>query len=415
MTLLISLLTSLAVAQDADVRFINLSPDAGDLEAYAGGTLYASGVGYLEGSSAVAVAAGFQTAEIAESGSGGANPYVSTLISLDAGESYNVVAYGDVATMALLSVIDDNSAVPAGTNRLQLSHVAEGVADIDVFIPGTGSLSADDLPYGANDTILGPDGEITIVFDVDDDQWADYIFDMPDLGTGRLLNLLVIGEEENLSMVVWEDDGTISVVDGVFIPKPTLRYIQLSPDLPAVDMYVGFGFDPLIEGSTYGTMTVPQSVSPGPQGITLTEAGLPPTSSFLTASGNFQPETDYVVMTYGPAANLRGKAFPDPPPHDTDQTVRIVHGSALVTRCQVLADGVAQGITRRGDSVNFLHAPGAFTLELDEGGDGVVEYTFDVPDTGSDHVNLFFATNDAFETRLYIDYGDGSLDVVDPL
>ena len=42
MTLLISLLTSIAVAQDADVRFLNLSPDAGDLEAYAGGTLYAS-------------------------------------------------------------------------------------------------------------------------------------------------------------------------------------------------------------------------------------------------------------------------------------------------------------------------------------------------------------------------------------
>ncbi len=415
MTLLISLLTSLAVAQDADVRFINLSPDAGDLEAYAGGSLYASGVGYLEGSSSVPVASGFQTAEIAESGSGGANPYVSTLISLDAGESYNVVAFGSVATMSLLSVVDDSSAIPAGTNRLQLSHVAEGVADIDVFIPGTGSLSIDDLPYGANDTILAPDGEIIIVFDVDDDQWADYFFEMPDMGTGQLLNLLVIGEEENLSMVVWEADGTITVVDGVFIPKPTLRYVQLSPDLPAVDMYVGFGFDPLIEGSTFGTITAPQNVSPGLQGITLTEAGLPPTSSFLTASGNFQPETDYAVVTFGPMGNLRGKAFADPPAHPTDQTVRIVHASAVVTRCQVLANGVAQGNARRGDDVTYLHAPGSFLLELDEGADGSVEYAFDVPDTGAEHVNLFFATNDAFETRLYIDYGDGTLDVVDPL
>jgi hypothetical protein len=417
MIVLLSTFISMASAQDADVRLLHLSPDAGDLEAYAGGTLAASGVSYLEGSAPSPIAPGFQQVDVAESGSAGATVFATTFVDFQANDQYDLVAYGSQASMGILALASSAGGVPGGSNRLQFANVAEGTPAMDIYLPAIDQVVADDLPYGGNDTVqVAASGPFTVMLDIDDDSGADWIFDLPDIGSGQDVNMLVTSENGDLSMVIWLQDGTVEVVPGLFIPKPTVQFVHLSPDLPATDVYIGFSFLPIFENMTFGTASLPASIKRGQVGFTLAPAGLPPTSPFGEGATRLEAETDYTVFTYGEEANLRYGSVIDMEEVPGSLAVRVLHTALGVGPTTVSIDGtIVDSFVRRGQGHEAYYSTGAFQLGFDNTLDGVDDFVFDVPDYGTASLNLFLATSEALETRLYVDQPDGTLLVLDPL
>ncbi len=417
MILLLSTFLGLASAQDAETRFLNLSYDAGDLDAYVGGSLLTANVGYLEGSAPASVTPGFMAVELAESGTYGASILATSFVDFVADSRRDIVAYGSADSMGVLALADDASNVPVGFNRLQISHVAEGTPDIDIYLPATGATVADDLPFGGADSInVSASGAFTVMLDIDDDSGADWIFDLPDIGSGEHVNLLVTAEAGDLSIVIWSTDGTVQVVPGVFIPKPTVQFVHLSPDMAPLDVYIGFSFSPVFENLSFGMASVPTPVKRGSLGFTLSPAGVPPTSPFGEGTTRLEAETDYTVYAFGEVSNLLYGSVVDEEVVPGSLALRVLHTSLGLGPVAVFVDGVEESpFLRRGQKMKGFYPTGAFQLGVDNTFDGVEDFVFDVPDYGDAMINVFLATDELLELHLFVDQPDGTLLQLDAL
>jgi hypothetical protein len=402
----LSLLLSSAFAQDADVRALNLSPDADAVDMFVDGAAGATGVGFLQASGFEIVPSGPALVEFAPTGLGAGAAIASSSATLSSSKSYTSILYGSVGALHAITLLDDSVGIASGTSRLQILHAAEGFGAMDLYVPQGKSILTDDIPYRAFDSIDVPVGSFDLFIDLDNDSSEDWTFELPPLVDGEVLTLAIVADGGALTAVLLAEDGTLNAVQGVFIPKPSLRFVQMSPDLPTADLFVGFDFVPEFTNLTFGTASDTLLIRRGSTAFTLAPAGTPPTSPYGEGSGKLESDVDYIAFSYGLRANLGFKAFTikDMTPYPTQTGLRVIHTAVdLAASIDIYDDGVLlHDDVAFGRPAGAVRAPGPFTLGIDEDNDGILEHTFSVPDFGAGaFVNLFVATDAAGTPMLF--------------
>lgn len=199
----------------AELRVLHLSPDtlAVDVFVNQGAAPSFSGVPYGAGSGYAQVPAGTYSVQVSPSGSPAADAVLDVGgIELMDGMRYSAVAYGSLASIQALALVDDYADIAAGHLRLQLVHAAEGVGTVDVWELSGPTLLADEFAYGASGSLDVPSGPLAVGLDLDDDASPDVTFSVPVLGIDTLVNVYAVADANGPYLLAQFEDGTVATV-----------------------------------------------------------------------------------------------------------------------------------------------------------------------------------------------------------
>jgi hypothetical protein len=249
-------------AENTSIRVFHGSPAADGLtpsgvDVVTGGNAVATALTYTNGTEAVVVPAGDYAFDVFATGADYANdaPAISIpSLSYEATKNYTAVAYDDNGTPSAIRIEDDLSAPATGKIRVRAIHIADGVGQVDIWNftdPDNPAPVFVDVDFGAATEAAEVDAAAMVLgFDVNDDAKPDVMFDIPALAAGTVANLFAVADADGVKIVAQLDGATT-----VAIPASTtdVRFAHLSPDAPAVDIYVRGQATPIIDGGAYTT------------------------------------------------------------------------------------------------------------------------------------------------------------------
>ncbi|MCO4744652.1 MAG: DUF4397 domain-containing protein, partial [Proteobacteria bacterium] len=202
--------------QPARVRVLHASPDAPNVDVFVDDVR--SGVidlAFTEGTSYIAFAPGLYNFKVAEAGFTAADAVLDFDLTLEADTLYSAVAYGDVLNITPLDLVDDVDGIPQGSTRLQLSHIADGVGQVDIwrFSGGRPTLLLENVNYGTTGTVEYAAGPIRVGIDTNDDGGYEFTFDLPNLGADTQVNGFAVLDEVGAPFILAHlpDGSTVSV------------------------------------------------------------------------------------------------------------------------------------------------------------------------------------------------------------
>ena len=174
---------STAPAATAQLRVVHASPNAPNVDVLVDGDVALSNVAYKASSNYLAVPQGRRNLKVRAAGT------TTTVIDADtalmAGMSYTVLAAGNLAGIAPLVLVDDNTAPAAGNVKLRLVHASPTAGNVDIYVtaPNTELAGATptlanvpfraasaylQVPAGTYRVRITPAGTKTVAIDVDD-------------------------------------------------------------------------------------------------------------------------------------------------------------------------------------------------------------------------------------------------------
>lgn len=180
------------------VRVVNVAPDAGIIDVYAGEELIASGLEFGDASPVVELPAGEHALSIVHGEAGEAADQAATTFTLEPNSTQTLVAYGTGDQPVLALIPEDMSAVPDRSARVTLFHAnpeAPAVSLVDFgaeFVEDdTQVLLADLAPGERAEPVILPEGEVDWAL-VDAANTADVLYDMPDFEVQRDRSDLIV-------------------------------------------------------------------------------------------------------------------------------------------------------------------------------------------------------------------------------
>jgi len=188
---------------EANLRAVHLSPNAPALDVFVGGTQQIiQGLSFPNSTTYQNLDAGITTFEISPTGAPPADnilQFQDVLLMEDA--AYTIVIYNVVATIAG-RLLEDNLASPVdGHVRLRVMHAAAGVGQVDIFnilAAGSPSLLYPNLNLGgAGGAVELPAGTYTLGIDVTNDGGFEYVFALPRLNAGAIVNIFATIDNGN--------------------------------------------------------------------------------------------------------------------------------------------------------------------------------------------------------------------------
>jgi hypothetical protein len=126
-----------AAAQQADtaqVRVIHASPDAPAVDIYLNDSKAITNLAYKAASDFAAVPAGSYAVKVTATGA--TDAVISANLPLEAGQSYTVVAVGQLADITARVYVDDTSDLASGQARLRVIHASPNTPGVDVAVTG---------------------------------------------------------------------------------------------------------------------------------------------------------------------------------------------------------------------------------------------------------------------------------------
>jgi hypothetical protein len=126
-----------AAAQQADtarVRVIHASPDAPAVDIYLNDSKAITNLAYKAASDFAAVPAGSYAVKVTATGA--TDAVISANLPLEAGQSYTVVAVGQLADITARVYVDDTSSQASGQARLRVIHASPNTPGVDVAVTG---------------------------------------------------------------------------------------------------------------------------------------------------------------------------------------------------------------------------------------------------------------------------------------
>ena len=200
----------------ARIRVLHLSPDAPAVDVFvnAGDQATVSALAFESGTGYLDVPAGTYDFQVAASGTTASDAVLSIEgLALDGDIAYTAVAFGDLADISALALVDDSSNIDAGNIRLQVSHTAAGVGTVDIWELTGGSMLVENFEYGATGTLDVPAGALELGLDLDDDASPDVTFSVPELGADIAVNVFAVLDATGPFLLAQLPDGTTARVD----------------------------------------------------------------------------------------------------------------------------------------------------------------------------------------------------------
>lgn len=198
------------------VRFVAANLTAPAIDIYLDDEMMpaAPGMIFEDGTDYVMVPAGPHTAKIVQAGDPPDNPVFEYPFDTVGGGKYALATHDYFLDM--LSVLDDDAMIPMGMVRMQLTHIAPDLGQIDVYAmtdPPTPLFT--DLDYAATQSLDIPAGAGAAGIDVDDDMIPDMVFTMPDMGGDILVDVYVINENGGspVFLLAHLPDGSTARID----------------------------------------------------------------------------------------------------------------------------------------------------------------------------------------------------------
>jgi hypothetical protein len=418
------------------IRVFHGSPAADGLtpsgvDVVTGGAAVATALTYTSGTEAIVVPPGEYAFDVFANGADYQmdTPAISIpSLAYDADMNYTAVAYDDAGTPSALRIEDDLSAPAAGKMRVRAIHIADGVGQVDVWNftdPENPAPFFVDLDFGAASDAAEIDAQAYVLgIDVDNDGNPDLTFDVPALAAGTVANLYAVNDDTGVSIVAQlEDDTTVVLAAG----SGDVRFAHLSPDAPAVDIYVRGQTTPLVDGGAYATHADYASVPAAVVNLDVYVAGAdleatPAPTPVISVEGFYiENGKSYTITAIGEVAvssnePLSVVALTDDLSELPANTIRVRALHAAVGVGQVDLWNITEGTTPAplvpdfdyGTSADSLELPadGALTLGLDVNNDGLPEYRIEVPGLPAGTIANLYAVADSTGVAILADIGD---------
>jgi hypothetical protein len=409
----------------ARVRVLHLSPDAPGVDVFVNGGAepvvenleFPDGTPYLE------VPAGSYTFDVAATGTAADEAVLSIEdLELEAGASYTAVAFDELESITALPLVDDYAGLEDGNIRIRAIHTAAGVGEVDIWNvtdPGAPSPLYEDVGFGvAGDALDVPAGAYTVGIDVDDDESPDLVFALPALEAGTVVNLYAVAADGDVFLLAQLPDGTTARIDPRG-PTAFLRVMHLSPDAPAVDVFVNQGEDPVVSELEFPDGTGYLAVPAGAYDIDVAASGMTAGDAVLSVADlALAADTYYTAVAIGELADIAALPLVDEYADLMPGMLRVraVHAAPDVGQVDIwnipatgdptpLWTNVDFGVA--GDALDV--AAGAYTLGVDVDDDMTPDLTFVLPELPAGTVANVFAANDsAGEVFLVAELRDGS-------
>ncbi len=384
----------------AEIRVLHLSPDAPNVDVYVNGdgTPAIVDLAFELGTAYIELPPDTYTFDVAPTGTSIDDSVLTVAdLQLDEDMRYSAVAYDFVDNITALALVDDEADIDAGETRLQISHTAAGVPEVDLYDLGSQLAVVEDLGFGTTQTIDVPNGELRIGLDVNNDAAPDLLYVVPDLGGGINVNVYAVNDGVVAPYLIAHlPNGDTARIDPT--PFPGVRVVHLSPDAPNVDVYFNGGGAfltdvPFTAGSGYFT------VLPGTFSFDVAPAGTTIADSVLNFDLTFDPNVNYTAAAIDVVDNITALALVDDVEGLAagDTRFQIVHAGPGVPEVDILNDdGGAElvGDLAFGSSETIDVPSAAYRLGVDTNNDAVADLLFDVPELGGGVQVNVYATND---------------------
>jgi len=417
---------------EANVRVMHLSPDAPAVDVWVDGIAepvvtdlaFGQGTGYL------AVPEGSYTFRVAPAGAG-ADAAVLTFadLALADGSASTAVAFGMVSDITGKALADDETGMMSGDFRVRVMHAAPGVGEVDIWaLTDNGATPLlENVPFGADAVLDLPSAAYDVGFDVDNDAVPDVTFSLPALPEGFYVNLYATNDVSGAVYLLAQlPDGTIARVDPNPVePPPTaqLRFLHLSPDAPAVDVWVDGIAEPVASSLDFTEGTAYVEVPAGTYTARIAPAGTSPEDAVLVVNGlTLESGGFYSATAYDNVASLDAFALVDDVEGIAAGTWRgqIVHAAPAVGDVDLwaLTDGGAIPLLEDvpfGAYATLDLADAAVRVGVDVDDDANPDLTFAVPALGSGTFADVYAVNDTSGSVFLLAHlPDGSTVRIDP-
>jgi hypothetical protein len=395
-------------AGDAQIRVLHLSPDAPAVDVYADGSAAVEGLAFPDGTGYLTVPAGTYTFDVAPAGAGvGASVLQIPGVALEEGKAYTAVAYGRVAQIAALALPDDAGGLASDRVRLTVAHTAAAVGEVDIWeISGESPVELlADVPFGAAATLPDlPVGALRIGLDVDDDARPDVVFDVPELPGGTQANVFAVTDAADQPFLLAQlpDGATVRIDPTPIAPPAQIRVLHLSPDAPAVDVFVNGAADPVVTALPFLSGTGYLGV---PAGIYTFDAA--PTGAGIGASVLQIPNLpldaglSYSAVAYGRLDSLAAMALVDDATGLAPDQIRVqvAHAAAAVGEVDIWSLDLGVPLLSDvpyGAAATLADLPaGAYRVGIDVNNDAMADLTFSLPAIGGGTFVNLFAVSDA--------------------
>ena len=396
-------------AGDAQIRVLHLSPDAPAVDVFVNGAGAAvEGLAFPDGTGYLTVPAGTYTFDVAPAGAGiGASVLQIPGVTLEEGRAYTAVAYGRVAQIAAMALADDASGLAPDRVRLTVAHAAAAVGEVDIWeLSGEAPVALlEDVPFGASATLPDlPVGPLQIGLDVDNDARPDVVFAVPELPGGTQANVFAVTDAGDQPFLLAQlPDGSTARIDPVPPEPPArIRALHLSPDAPAVDVFVNGGADAAVTDLPFLSGTGYLSVAPGIYTFDVAPTGAGIGASVLQIPNlPLDPGTSWSAVAYGPLSALTSMALQDDATGlAADQIrVQVAHTAAAVGEVDIWSLDLGTPLLSDvpyGAAALLPDLPaGSYRVGIDVNNDASADLTFSLPEIGGGTFVNLFAVSDA--------------------
>jgi len=269
-----------------------------------------------------------------------------------------------------------------------------------------------------------PAGAYSVGIDVDDDASPDLTFELPALDPGTVVNLYAVSAEGDVFLIAQLPDGTTARIDPRG-PTAFIRVLHLSPDAPAVDVFVNQGSDPAVSELAFPDGTAYLALPADTYDIDVAPAGSSADDSVLSiADLALAEDTFYTAVAIDEVANLTALALVDDYSDlDSGQIrVRAVHAAPAVGQVDLWNVPESGAPSPLWIDVDFGVAgnaldldEGAYTIGVDVDNDMTPDLIFVLPELSAGTVANVFATNDEDDNVFLVaQLADGSTVRIDP-
>jgi hypothetical protein len=378
------------MASNASVRIAHMSPDAPAVDVYVDNETVVSGAEFGAITEYTTLATGEHVVTITAADNRSAVVFNDT-VGLDAA-AYTVAATGEISENATQPfaplILQDSTSPPMNSSVVRLAHVSPDAGPVDVTVEGTNLTLFDNATYAnATDYVEVPAGEYTLE-----------VRAATAANNGTIVHTLDAGLENGTAYTAFAagyaspDDAPADESLEVFATTDgrtaELRVAHMSPDAPAVDVYVDN--ETAVSGIEYGEVTDYVATTPGEHAVTITAAD---NRSAVVFDGTvpFMPG-DYTVAATGEVGENASQPFAPlilddnaTAPGENASAVRVVHVAPDAPAVDITVNETGNALVDDlafGNATDYVEVPaGEYTLDVrpaTANNDGPIVESFDV-------------------------------------